>query len=214
MERSPQESPAGYLEEMRREADHLQRVLEDFLAFARPGSARVEEIALSVVAERAAADPALGDARVTVSTAAAPVLRADPQLLERAVRNLLRNAVEAQRGAGAGDRAADHGAVEVSVAPLADGGCELVVADRGSGVPEEIEERLFHPFVTGRAGGVGLGLALAHRIVSLHGGGLRLEPRPGGGTRAVMSFPADRIVTEGNKPPGGAPPPDDPSGPA
>ena len=60
-------------------------------------------------------------------------------------------------------------------------------------------ERLFHPFATGRPGGVGLGLALAHRIVVLHGGRIRLEDRPGGGTRALLAFPRDTIVTGGNE---------------
>ena len=64
--------------------------------------------------------------------------------------------------------------------------------------------RLFHPFATGRRGGVGLGLSLAHRIVTLHGGRIRLEDRPGGGTRAVLFFPRDTSVTGGNNPsPGG-----------
>jgi signal transduction histidine kinase len=57
---------------------------------------------------------------------------------------------------------------------------------------------VFHPFVTGRAGGVGLGLALAQRIVLLHGGRIRLEDRPGGGTRALVAFPGDTIDTIGN----------------
>ena len=123
-----------------------------------------------------------------------PVLRGDPQLLERAVRNLLHNAVQAEREAGR------SGPVEVSVV-LQPEGVEVAVADRGPGLPAEIRERLFHPFATGRPGGVGLGLALAHRIVVLHGGRIRLEDRPGGGTQALLSFPRDTIVTIGSDPP-------------
>jgi signal transduction histidine kinase len=67
----------------------------------------------------------------------------------------------------------------------------------------EVRARLFHPFATGRRGGVGLGLSLAHRIVTLHGGRIRLEDRPGGGTRAVLFFPRDTIVTTGNESPAG-----------
>lgn len=200
IERSPGEAGA-YLAEVRREADHLERVLEDFLAFARPGSARVEELSLVAVAERAAADPALEAAPVEVHGSGDDRLRGDPQLLERAVRNLLRNAVEAQREAGEWETA-----VEVRVRRAA-GDLVLSVADRGSGVVPEVADRLFQPFATGRPGGVGLGLALAHRIVDLHGGTLALEPRKGGGTRAEMRLPADRVVTEGNDlpPPGDAP---------
>ncbi len=193
MERSPEDSPAGYLAEVRHEADQLQRVLEDFLAFARPGSARLEEVSLVAIAERAAADPALQGGEVEVVAApGTPTLTGDPQMLERAVRNLMSNAREAHREAGAA------GPVAVRVGPVVGpaGGVELSVEDRGEGVPAELEGRLFDPFVTGRPGGVGLGLALSHRIVGLHGGTLRLEPREGGGTRARISFPAERLAGE------------------
>ncbi len=197
IERRPDEdSIADFLSEIRHEADHLERVLEDFLSFARPGSARMRELSLTRLLLRAAADPALAGVEVRVSgdPAGDPMLRGDPQLLERAVRNLLHNAAQAEREAG---RA---GPVEVSVA-LQPEGVEVEVADRGPGLPAEIRERLFHPFATGRPGGVGLGLALAHRIVVLHGGRIRLEDRPGGGTRALLSFPRDTIVTMGSSTP-------------
>jgi len=80
-------------------------------------------------------------------------------------------------------------------------GVEVTIADRGPGIPAELRERLFHPFATGRAGGVGLGLALAHRIVTLHGGRIRLDARPGGGTLARLTFPRDTLVTEGSTAP-------------
>jgi signal transduction histidine kinase len=192
IERRPDEdSITGFLSEIRSEADHLQRVLEDFLSFARPGTARVGELPLLPLLRRAAADPSLAGVEVRVQGEDA-VLRGDPQLLERAVRNLLHNAAQAEREAGG------RGPVEVSVVSGAEG-VEVAIEDRGPGLPEEMRSRLFHPFATGRPGGVGLGLALAHRIVVLHGGRIRLEDRPGGGTRALLSFPRDTIVTVGNE---------------
>lgn len=197
IERRPdEESVAGFLSEIRHEADHLERVLDDFLAFARPGTARIQEFSLGRILARTAADPALGGFPVRLSARIAGgadvCLRGDPQLLERALRNLLHNAVQAEREAGGG------GPVELTLS-LPDDGAEVTVEDRGPGLPPEVRERLFHPFATGRRGGVGLGLALAHRIVTLHGGRIRLEDRPGGGTRAVLLFPRDTIVTVSNE---------------
>ena len=194
IERRPDEdSIADFLSEIRGEADHLERVLQDFLAFARPGTARLRDLELIPLLQRAAADPALEGVEVRVQGEDA-ALRGDPQLLERAVRNLLHNAAQAEREAGR------RGPVEVSVTHGGDG-VEVAIEDRGPGLPDEIRARLFHPFATGRRGGVGLGLALAHRIVVLHGGRIRLEDRPGGGTRAVLTFPRDTIVTVGNETP-------------
>jgi signal transduction histidine kinase len=223
IERHPdEESAAGFLGEIRRESDHLQRVVEDFLSFARPGTARLEELSLAELAARAAADPVLAGIEVVVrapvaggpATAGSPgvpagagskggssgasagaggsgaPLRGDPELVLRALRNLLHNAVEAQRDAGMATP------VEVRVEETAEG-AEVTIDDRGPGIPPELRERLFHPFATGRPGGIGLGLALAQRIVVLHHGRIRLEDRPGGGTRARVFFPRDTFVTEG-----------------
>ncbi len=193
IERRPdEESIADYLAEIRHEADHLERVLEDFLAFARPGSARFQELSLTRLARRAAADPSLAGMEVRVHAPEDVCLRGDSQLLERAVRNLLHNAAQAEREAGG------NGPVELGIETGPDG-VELAVEDRGPGLPPEMRERLFHPFATGRRGGVGLGLSLAHRIVTLHGGRIRLEDRPGGGTRALLTFPRDTIVTIGSE---------------
>jgi signal transduction histidine kinase len=184
IERRPdEESIADFLSEIRQEADHLERVLADFLSFARPGSLRTEDVSLSRLARRVAADPALEGFAVQVHAAGRePHLRGDAQLLERALRNLVHNAVQAEREAGR------EGPVDLRL-DLQPAGVEIAVEDRGPGLPPEIRERLFHPFATGRRGGVGLGLALAHRIVVLHGGTIHLEDRPGGGTRALLLFP-------------------------
>jgi signal transduction histidine kinase len=184
VERTPEEeSIRDYLVELRRETDHLERVLEDFLSFARPGSTRLEEIDVATVVRRAALDPALNSIEIKLSPASKEgfPIKGDGQLLERAVRNLLRNAAEASASSGTREP------LEVEIRQAGDR-IEITIADRGPGVPAELRSSLFRPFVTGRAEGVGLGLSLAHRIVHLHGGRLQLEDREGGGALARISF--------------------------
>ncbi|MDX1382518.1 MAG: ATP-binding protein, partial [Thermoanaerobaculia bacterium] len=192
------------LGEMRREADHLQRILDDFLSFARPGSVRMSEVRLETVVERAAADPHLGAVGVVLESPhrddEGPRIWGDEQLLERAVRNLLHNAVDAQAEAG---RTSERPRVEIA---YDEGGVILRVSDRGPGVAAEMEDKIFVPFSTHKPTGVGLGLALARRIVELHGGSLELTNREGGGATATLSFPrSSRVDVGSSKAPSAAP---------
>jgi signal transduction histidine kinase len=183
--RSPEDgSIRDYLIELKRESDHMQRVLEDFLSFARPQSTRLEVIELGTIVRRAAGDPAIRDHRIEINPLAATI-KGDGQLLERAFRNLLRNAVEATREVEADEP------IEVSMLSKQEN-VEISIADRGAGVPAEIRDNVFQPFVTGKSDGVGMGLALAHRIVHLHGGRLTLDSRDGGGTVASVVLPLAR----------------------
>ncbi len=185
IERHPEEeSITDYLQEIRRESDHLQRVLEDFLSFAQPDTARVEKVDLLEVVRRTAADPALAGFPVVIEAQdpGSWLIQGDSQLLERALRNLLRNAVRAERAGGGA------GPIRVQLQQLPDT-LEVRIEDRGTGIPPEVRQRLFQPFVTSHSEGAGLGLSLAHRIVTLHQGKIRLDDRSAGGTRAVLSFP-------------------------
>lgn len=180
------ESIADYAQEIRRETEHLSRVVDDFLAFARPGTARSEELSLLDVVRRAAADPALSGVEVEVLPEANEtyVVCGDSQLLERALRNLIHNAAAAERQLHPEDPR-----IEVAIGRRQEQ-VEIAIADRGPGIPPEIRPRLFRPFVSGRPDGVGLGLALTLRILHLHGGDVRLEDRRGGGTRALVTLPS------------------------
>lgn len=111
------------------------------------------------------------------------VLPGSDRLLRRALRNLLENA----HRYGGSD-------VVVRLAPLAGGGLEASVSDRGPGVPAAFRERIFEPFFrlpghAEQAGGVGLGLSLVRQIALRHGGSVRCEAREGGGSRFVLSLP-------------------------
>lgn len=188
-----------YLLEIRREGDHLERVLDDFLQFARPGSARPSPVDLTALVRRCTEDPALGAGTVRLLPADRGVIvRADADLVERAIRNLLLNAVQAQA------RAERTEPVEVAVI-AAGASVSVQVDDRGPGLSAEAARHLFEPFATTRAGGVGLGLALSRRIAVLHGGELLLVSRPSGGARATLRLPveAGETVTDGSNSPEG-----------
>jgi signal transduction histidine kinase len=114
-------------------------------------------------------------------------LQADDRLLRRAVRNLLENA---RRYGRQGQESAQ---VDASIVVLPQA-IDIVIEDRGPGVPLEQRDRIFEPFYrlpghAEHAGGVGLGLSLVRQIARKHGGEVRCEAREGGGSRFVISLP-------------------------
>ncbi|MCV2367140.1 HAMP domain-containing sensor histidine kinase [Roseateles oligotrophus] len=111
-------------------------------------------------------------------------VQGEDRLLRRAMRNLLENA---RRYGGS--------QVLLQLSQALDGGAELRVCDRGPGVPEAMRERIFEAFFrlpghAEQAGGVGLGLNLVKQIAQAHGASVRCEPREGGGSCFVLSFPS------------------------
>ena len=105
----------------------------------------------------------------------------DRAKVERIVENLLNNAA---RHTPAGT------AVQVVVTER-DKGVVVVVEDEGPGVPDDVKDEIFEPFRQGAGarGGVGIGLSLVQRFAELHGGTARVEDRPGGGARFVVTLP-------------------------
>ncbi|MGH9380559.1 MAG: sensor histidine kinase [Thermoanaerobaculia bacterium] len=182
IERRAEAAPEpAHLAALRRECRHLERVVGDFLSFAHPGTTRLAEVSLSELVRQVLAAPGLQAAQLHVDdrTDGTATLLADVHLLQRALTNLVANALEAGPAGGA-----------VRIA-LEREGSEWIVAveDRGPGIPDPVRERLFQPFVSGRPGGTGLGLPLAQRIAGLHGGRIELRDRADGGTRAELRLP-------------------------
>jgi len=165
------ERGASDLQDMLDEVERLKRLTEDFLDVAGDRAIVRTRVDLRDVLEDAArAAEAAFPVRVRLSIGQLPPIEGDGGRLRQVFANLLSNAAEAQR----------NGEIELT-AVAADSEVRVTVHDSGPGVPPEIRVRLFEPFVTGREGGTGLGLALSRRFVERHGGMLDLigDGRPG-----------------------------------
>jgi signal transduction histidine kinase len=104
----------------------------------------------------------------------------DPVQMQQALINLLKNAQES------GSPPAE---IRLAVEDLGPGGVRFRVRDRGSGMSDEVMRSALLPFYTSKPAGSGLGLPLCREIVEAHGGHLRIERRPGGGTEVVCWLP-------------------------
>lgn len=102
--------------------------------------------------------------------------------IQQVLTNLMRNAIEAMREAPVRELL-----VETSAA--GDGMVRIEVADTGAGIPDEVAGRLFQPFVTSKAGGMGIGLSISKRIVEAHGGGISAARNRNGGTTFTFTLP-------------------------
>ncbi|GAB4390269.1 MAG: hypothetical protein Kow0025_21140 [Thermodesulfovibrionales bacterium] len=158
------------VEAVSREVAAMDRIISDFLSFARQGELRVSEVDLAGLARECgeAACAAAGGVAFSMDGDGRVPLRADETLMRQALANLFVNAVEAMEG---------RGKIAVSVS-VQGGRAVMEVRDTGPGIPEEARERVFQPFFTTKAKGTGLGLAIVHRVVTAHGGSI--EVRPGG----------------------------------
>jgi signal transduction histidine kinase len=175
--------------------DRLERMTTETLDFARGGgrvvrrSVGLNKLLTTLVGDLGAELPGLEIvARVGIPSDLHALLDVDK--LRRAIGNLAANARDAMGGKGRFHLDASLVKVPRHDGPGADTRLVLLMADEGPGVPAEIRETLFEPFVTrGKKAGTGLGLAVARRFVEDHGGTLELLPgAPGARFRLTLSL--------------------------
>lgn len=187
VEETPAEERHEFLDIIVGEVDRLNHVVASFLDFARPSDGeRKAPIDATPVLERAMTLVGREHPDVTISLElnASRRIAILPERLTQIALNLARNAVQAMDG---------EGHLTVSASDLDSAAAEEVVItfrDRGPGIPDEIRDTLFGPFVTTKHDGTGLGLAITHQLVTAVGGKIEVESAPGGATFA-MTFPAE-----------------------
>jgi two-component system, OmpR family, sensor kinase len=180
-----------------REVERLDELIGQILNYSRLGSRKslelswfdlgelIEEIAADAVLESAALDK-----RVDLSLVGSGMLEGDRKALRSAIENVVRNAVRFAPPASE---------IGLYMSP-GDSNVRLEVVDRGPGVDPDNLTMLFEPFYRGDcAEGIGLGLAIASRVVAMHGGMLTAANRDGGGLSVVFVLPIKQIGSPGDR---------------
>ena len=173
-----------------REIARLEHTVTGFLDFARPPRPQKQAVDLRALLDEAVAGLRARAARQQVALGveipAAPVgLVVDPNQFRQVIYNLIFNALDAQPRGGRVRVLGTTGAPGSAEEP----GLTIRVEDEGSGLPADIGERIFDPFVSTKETGLGLGLSICKRIVEAHGGTIRAEPRTGGGSVFIVCLP-------------------------
>jgi signal transduction histidine kinase len=168
--RDPEER-SRFLEKVRSEIVALNGIIDDFLTFARPlrPEGGLHDIRVPIREAVELVEMELMDAggRLTVDLPSEPVIaRADPEHVKRVTINLLRNAAQAGEHVRLG-------------CEMERGEAVISVRDDGPGVPRELKDRVFEPFVTDKEKGAGLGLAIVKRVVEGSRGRVVLEENDG-----------------------------------
>lgn len=166
------------------ELENLKRIIGRFSDFAKMPAPQLEQVDVNEIVMRTVkvfdAQLAAANVKPEVLCGEAGVIRADPEQLGRALRNLILNAIDAMP---------DGGTLRISTARR-DGIVELELSDTGQGLTEEECARLFTPYYTTKQHGTGLGLAIVQSVVADHKGRISVASAPGGGATFRIELPA------------------------
>jgi two-component system sensor kinase FixL len=172
------------------------RVLENLRKFIRKQEIRAEPIdmnkAVADVLNLIEADAHAEGIRVVLRLGTGlPTVHANAVQLQQVVLNLTRNAVDAMRDSNGKD-----GGIEVVTERTDKGGVRISVFDHGPGVPRQLGDNIFHPFVTTKREGLGVGLAISRTIVQSCGGSLAYRDNPAGGAIFFVELPPPEESTQ------------------
>lgn len=172
---------------------NMETVIGRVLSFARPGPPRMELFDIN-----ARIRAAVGMVKISLQKAGArvaealqedlPLCRGDMRLFDQVLINLITNAAQAMEGQKS-ERVIELTSSVVRSSPEEGRYLAVSVADSGPGIPEEVRERIFEPFVTTRKLGVGIGLSIIHKIVSDHRGFIRVGTSRFGGALFTIGLP-------------------------
>ena len=170
------------IRDIQTEIGGMNRIISDLLTFARPtslnrSSVSIKELletCIETVLQSRTDSPHI----VTEPDIAQVAASVDEVLMRQALTNLVQNATEAMPDGGT-----------LSVRLWADRNVHIVIGDTGSGIPQENLRKIFLPFFTTKDSGVGMGLALTHKVITAHGGRIDVESGQTGGAIFTVILP-------------------------
>ena len=173
------------------EIQRLERIVQEFLQFARPANPKLFTVSADSLLARMQAlfGPQLEKTSVRLKLESVPDvwMRVDPHQIEQVLINLIQNAAESLAAAGTITLRVRTGSARVTsrVQPVV----MLEVTDTGKGISPEVRKRIFDPFFTTKEEGTGLGLAIAASIIEKHGGALECRSEMNHGTTFAILLP-------------------------
>jgi two-component system, LuxR family, sensor kinase FixL len=177
------------LDKAAREVARAGEVIRRLRDFYRTGSARRERVGPRTLIDAAVESLAsrMHQNRIEIDVHCAhslPPVEVDTIQIQTVLHNVIGNAVDALAATGN-----PHGRILVAATAGSDGALHVEIADNGPGIGGEIAGRLFEPFTSTKAEGMGLGLAMSRSIVEAHGGHLRLRENAGPGATFELTLP-------------------------
>jgi signal transduction histidine kinase len=171
----------GYIQD---EVQRLNKIIEDFLAFARPAPPQkvlcdVNDVVRKFASHFTIPDKAQKNVQLQVELGAQTQAEIDEDQIYQVLLNLANNALQA---------IGPDGIITIRT-DCHEGLVTLQVLDTGPGIPPEMREKVFEPFFTTRAQGTGLGLAIVKKFIESHQGGVSIAEAPGGGTIFKIYLP-------------------------
>ena len=174
------------------EIERVNKIIKQFLDFARPRPPSLEPMEVKAILEETLALLVyeMEAQKISLERSYAPdipLVPMDREQMKQVFLNLMLNAIQAMERGG-------HLRVAIRwrPAPSGDGGrsvAEITVQDTGPGMEEDIQRKIFEPFFSTKEEGIGLGLPIARRIVEEHGGEVQVESRAGEGTTFTITLP-------------------------
>jgi len=187
MKMAPDAPYAGLVERLQNDCTRLPHLVKSTLTFSNPVEYRIQPVDLAsmIPAILDKWDPRMKKLNITYNFSAPEeglLVKADLRSIEQVFVNLISNAIEAME---------DHGgSLNIKLisasAHIIPSQCEIIIADTGPGIPEDLVEHIFEPFLTTKSSGTGLGLAITKRIVTAHEGNIYVESVPGGSVFHVL----------------------------
>lgn len=190
-------SQAALMDIVLRESDRLNKIITDFLSYARPRTSNLSEVDVCQIVKdtftllRHSPEVTQNHSFRFIASEEKIVVLADAMQLKQIFWNLAQNSIKAMP---------DGGEIVVSISKLVNQRVQIIFQDNGCGMSAEQVRRLFEPFSKSTSGGTGLGLSIVHQIVRDHGGTINVRSKEGQGTKVTIEFPpmssASKIIQQ------------------
>jgi signal transduction histidine kinase len=178
------------LELIEKDIEHSNEIITDLMEYSKEIRLELTETTpKSIVKETLSLVEVPKNVQVLDLTQSEPKVKMDVEKMKRVFDNLVKNAVDAM----------SNGGKLTITSRESDGNVEIAFADAGIGMTKEIMEKIWTPFFTTKARGMGLGLAICKRMIEAHGGKISVESTVGKGTTFTVTIPIKPKIEEGGE---------------